>query len=246
MRKKQYEAFAGGESSILITTDAIGMGVNLPIRRILFMSLQKFDGEEIRYLTSQEVKQIGGRAGRKGIYEVGYVGAGGLEQAFIEESLQVQDEPIASAVIGPSEAILKIGSLPLNQKLALWSTKQEALDYYRKMDVRDYLLILDALKKYKLPQETQFRLMQLPFDVNQNELLECFLNYVEEHLIMNCSSITKPVYPGQMLGDLELYYQKLNLYYSFSKNFNIPFDEKWVYREREKLSEKINHLLLRL
>ncbi|WP_415564674.1 SUV3 C-terminal domain-containing protein, partial [Clostridium sporogenes] len=42
---------------------------------------------------------------------------------------------------------------------------------------------------------------------------------------------------------LELYYQKLNLYYSLSKNFNLNFDESWVYDERTKLSIEINKVL---
>src|SRR3712207_3558923 len=62
VRRKQYEQFINKESSILITTDAIGMGVNLPIRRIIFVDVKKFDGNQIRYLNSQEVKQIAGRA----------------------------------------------------------------------------------------------------------------------------------------------------------------------------------------
>jgi ATP-dependent RNA helicase SUPV3L1/SUV3 len=82
VRRMQYQAFINGESRILITTDAIGMGVNLPIRRIIFMTLQKFDGVELRYITSQEVKQIGGRAGRKGIYDIGYVGTAASSSSF--------------------------------------------------------------------------------------------------------------------------------------------------------------------
>ena len=54
VRKKQYEQFLSKESKILVSTDAIGMGVNLPIRRIVFMNTRKFDGEEVRDLTSQE------------------------------------------------------------------------------------------------------------------------------------------------------------------------------------------------
>ena len=49
------------------------MGLNLPIRRIVFLENEKFDGTRRRRLTSQEVKQIAGRAGRKGIYDVGKV-----------------------------------------------------------------------------------------------------------------------------------------------------------------------------
>lgn len=246
VRKKQYAMFNSGETSVLVTTDAIGMGVNLPIRRIIFMNMQKFDGEEVRYLTSQEIKQIGGRAGRQGIYEIGYVGTNGLEQSFIRESLEQPDAPLTSAVTGPSEAILKIHDLPLSQKLALWSTRHKTLGYYRKMDIRDYLLILEAVKNYKLPESEQYKLMRLPFDVNHPDLLDCFLDYVEEYFIDSYPQISKPNCYDQTLTGLETYYQKLNLYYSFSKNFRLEFDDRWVYREREILSEKINALLLHL
>jgi len=47
------EAFMNGTHSILISTDAIGMGVNLPIKRIVFTGIQKFDGEQMRLLTTQ-------------------------------------------------------------------------------------------------------------------------------------------------------------------------------------------------
>ena len=49
------------------------MGLNLPIRRVIFLENQKFDGTRVRTLTSQEIKQIAGRAGRKGMYEEGFV-----------------------------------------------------------------------------------------------------------------------------------------------------------------------------
>ena len=72
-RKKQVERFIKGETNIIVSTDAIGMGLNLPIRRIVFLENSKFDGTSRRRLTSQEVKQIAGRAGRKGLYEIGKV-----------------------------------------------------------------------------------------------------------------------------------------------------------------------------
>ncbi|MDF2685649.1 MAG: mitochondrial ATP-dependent helicase suv3precursor [Clostridia bacterium] len=247
VRRMQYEAFIRGKSNILITTDAIGMGVNLPIKRIIFMDIQKFDGEEIRYLTTQEVKQIGGRAGRKGIYDVGYVGSvNSVNQQFIKDCLEMKDEDLEKAVIGPSEAILKIKSLPLREKIALWSTEPVSLDYYRKMDVRDYLLVLDVIKYYKLPETDQYKLMKIPFDVNDDELMLCFVGYVEEFYNKNKEQLTKPRQDDGTLFEMERYYQKINLYYSFSKNFNIPFDEKWVYKERENVSKKINSLLLKL
>ncbi|NLT13733.1 MAG: RNA helicase [Clostridiales bacterium] len=246
VRRMQYHAFIKGTNKILITTDAIGMGVNLPIRRIVFMDLQKFDGEEKRYITSQETKQIAGRAGRKGIYDVGYVCTAGIDHEFVRENLETADEPLHQAVIGPGEAIMKIRGLPLREKLALWSTQEERLDYYTKMDVRDYLLILESVKQYRLPETAEFRLMKLPFDVNNMELLGTFLDFVDEFFIKKQAQIPKPQPSGSFLSELERYYQKLGLYYSFAKNFDIAFEPEWVYKERERTSARINKLLIKL
>ena len=243
VRKKQYDQFINKESTILISTDAIGMGVNLPIKRIIFMDIKKFDGNEIRYLTSQEVKQIAGRAGRKGIYEVGYVASYGNTQDFIRESLDTRDATIEEGVIGPSEAILKISSLSLREKLALWSTKEEKTPFYRKMDISEYLVVLDNLRSYKLEERIQWRLLKIPFDVSNDKMMNAFLKYVDELFIAKREIISKPQRLLEDLYELELYYQKINIYYSFSKVFKLNFDERWVYENRIKVSEDINGIL---
>jgi ATP-dependent RNA helicase SUPV3L1/SUV3 len=51
---------------VLVASDAIGMGLNLNIKRIIFSTLEKFDGTTRRHLTEAETKQIAGRAGRFG------------------------------------------------------------------------------------------------------------------------------------------------------------------------------------
>ncbi|MDD6794757.1 MAG: helicase-related protein [Clostridiaceae bacterium] len=246
VRKKQYEEFINKETKVLITTDAIGMGVNLPIRRIIFLSIKKFDGEEVRYLKSQEVKQIAGRAGRIGIYEKGYVASVGKNNEFINEKLQEDDSDIRKAVIGPTDAILRIKTLPLIEKLALWSTRKEKLDYYRKMDISDYIIVLDKLKSYKLKEEVQWKLLKVPFDVTQDSLMEQFLFFVDELFIVKSKTITRPVILSGNLDELEIYYQKINMYYSFCKLFNLDFDVQWVYDERIRVSDEINEILVRI
>ncbi len=48
----------------VVASDAIGMGLNLEIKRVIFESVHKFDGFQHRMLSVPEFKQIGGRAGR--------------------------------------------------------------------------------------------------------------------------------------------------------------------------------------
>ena len=52
----------------MVATDAIGMGINLNIRRIIFHTLVKFDGVGKRDITLTQIKQIAGRAGRRSRY----------------------------------------------------------------------------------------------------------------------------------------------------------------------------------
>ncbi len=73
VRRREAERFRTGEAEVLVATDAIGLGLNLPIRRLVFVSLEKFDGVTTRMLTPPEVRQIAGRAGRYGIHEEGQV-----------------------------------------------------------------------------------------------------------------------------------------------------------------------------
>ncbi len=73
VRRTESERFASGEADIVVATDAIGMGLNLPVRRVIFSTVHKFDGVETRPLNAAEVQQIAGRAGRFGMHDEGRV-----------------------------------------------------------------------------------------------------------------------------------------------------------------------------
>ncbi|MDE2437217.1 MAG: helicase [Sphingomonadales bacterium] len=63
-RNKQVALYQSGEVDYLVATDAIGMGLNLDIDHVAFAGLSKFDGVRQRRLTTAEMAQIAGRAGR--------------------------------------------------------------------------------------------------------------------------------------------------------------------------------------
>ncbi len=62
-----------GLLKIICGTDTLGVGVNVPIRSVLFTQLCKYDGRSNRLLTNREFKQVAGRAGRKGFDTEGHV-----------------------------------------------------------------------------------------------------------------------------------------------------------------------------
>ncbi|MGA9279379.1 DEAD/DEAH box helicase [Ilumatobacter sp.] len=62
-----------GLLKIICGTDTLGVGVNVPIRSVLFTQLCKYDGTSVRILSNREFAQIAGRAGRKGFDDRGDV-----------------------------------------------------------------------------------------------------------------------------------------------------------------------------
>lgn len=63
-RNAQVALYQSGEVDYLVATDAIGMGLNLDVEHVAFAGLSKYDGRRHRRLTSAEMAQIAGRAGR--------------------------------------------------------------------------------------------------------------------------------------------------------------------------------------
>ncbi|SFQ22637.1 Superfamily II RNA helicase [Amycolatopsis arida] len=62
-----------GLLKVICGTDTLGVGINVPIRTVLFSALTKFDGTRQRHLKAREFHQIAGRAGRAGFDSDGYV-----------------------------------------------------------------------------------------------------------------------------------------------------------------------------
>ncbi|MGH3880315.1 MAG: DEAD/DEAH box helicase [Actinophytocola sp.] len=62
-----------GLMKIVCGTDTLGVGINVPIRTVIFTALSKYDGQKVRLLKAREFHQIAGRAGRAGYDTVGNV-----------------------------------------------------------------------------------------------------------------------------------------------------------------------------
>jgi len=77
-----------GLLKVICGTDTLGVGINVPIRTVLFMKLCKFDGQKTGILSARDFHQIGGRAGRKGFDDIGWVVAQAPEH--VVENLKLE------------------------------------------------------------------------------------------------------------------------------------------------------------
>lgn len=246
-RKLQFEKFLNKENKVLVSTDAIGMGVNLPIKRIVFLESHKFDGTKIRPLASSEIKQIAGRAGRKGIYEYGFINSIYKEsKEAIRSSLASLDVPITKAFLAPTDDILKVSG-ELENKLKVWTSINPSEDFFIKINVDRLIGLIDIIKNLglykKLSQEEIFKAINIPFDEKEESTLKLwqyYLNFITDN---EYSSLPTPNLKDEDLLSLEIYYRNVNLYYSFSKAFNFEMDEHWISSERLRISVLIDKYL---
>ncbi len=79
-----------GLLKIICGTDTLGVGINVPIRTVLFTRLSKFDGQKTGILSARDFHQIGGRAGRKGFDDRGWVVAQAPEHVI--ENLKLAEK----------------------------------------------------------------------------------------------------------------------------------------------------------
>ncbi|GAB3377439.1 helicase-related protein [Massilia agri] len=73
VRRAQAERFREGQADIVVGTDALAMGLNMPIARIVMTTTVKYNGYEEEEISAALAKQIAGRAGRYGVHEEGFV-----------------------------------------------------------------------------------------------------------------------------------------------------------------------------
>ncbi len=86
-----------GLLKIICGTDTLGVGINVPIRSVLFTKLCKFDGEKVGILSVRDFKQIAGRAGRKGYDTQGSVVCQAPEHVIENKRLKMKADGATGA-----------------------------------------------------------------------------------------------------------------------------------------------------
>jgi ATP-dependent RNA helicase SUPV3L1/SUV3 len=242
-RKKQIALFNKGQTSVVVATDAIGMGLNLPIRRIVFLETEKFDGTRRRTLTSQEVKQIAGRAGRKGIYDVGKV-AFTSDISRMNRLLEKVDEPVQSFAIAPTSTVFERFQQhyrDLGIFFELWEqfeppkgTKKASLSEEREL----YELIKGTPIEARFSMMDLYGFLHLPFSAKEPLLVRQWLETMMA--ITDGSELPDPVIKKKGLEDTELSYKAIGLHLLFLYRMGKRTEAFYWERLREEISDEVH------
>lgn len=258
VRRAEAERFAKGEADVLVATDAIGMGLNLPIKRVVFSKVEKYDGYDTRTLETQELRQIAGRAGRFGMAEKGEV-----------STLNHEDQRILrNAIEGPSKEISCLLSIVPSDSQVL--QMKEAMQTYLLKPIltffKDHLVTTDPLfkaspmedmimlagladRRESLSMEEKFIYARTPIDRRDDEHLKMWEFWMKKH--ERGDAIKVGTYTMQYSGSMEdklWEYERsmkiLGAYCWLSWRFEEFFvDRESAEEQRQDISKRIEEIL---
>ena len=99
VRRAQAQRFRDGAADVVVGTDAIAMGLNMPIARVVMTTSVKYNGYEEEEISAALARQIAGRAGRFGVHEEGLVAGFDAETHNVMRSL-LREKPVPLKTTG--------------------------------------------------------------------------------------------------------------------------------------------------
>ncbi|KAG2239221.1 hypothetical protein Bca4012_023977 [Brassica carinata] len=234
---------ATNDFDVLVASDAIGMGLNLNISRIIFSTLEKFDGTETRDLTVSEIKQIAGRAGRfRSQFPVGEV-----------TCLHKEDLPLLhSSLKSPSPIIERAGLFPTYDLLSRYSQAHPKLGLYKILEhfvenaklssnyfisnVEDMMKAAVLVDELPLKLQDKYLFVVSPVDINDEISGRGFAQFAQNYSktrivrlreILSDDTVKVPRTPTE-LKELESIHKVLDLYVWLSLRLEDSFPDREV------------------
>lgn len=248
VRQEEARKFLDGETQIIVATDAIGMGMNLPIQRVIFLETAKFDGSEKRCLKAEEIQQIAGRAGRKGIYDTGLVNCEKCKP-LIARAMDERIAPITNAVLRFPESLLGL-DVALSQILEQWNNLKTNPGYKKEITTEQVALCreLEIITDHK---RLIYNFITIPFDSNNANLKNIWKTLFDDelnHRPYNYQRFLPEVYDHdqyQYLNTLEEDYKVCDLLYFYMARFHPMEEYEDISSRKKRISEQIVKILNR-
>jgi ATP-dependent RNA helicase SUPV3L1/SUV3 len=260
VRREEAARFRNGEAEVLVATDAIAMGLNLPIRRVVFSTTQKWNGKEERVVSAMELRQIAGRAGRYGIHEKGHVTGLTITDVHRVTEAVVHDrrpQPTEIIWVAPTtkhlERLAEINGEPkISRLLKFFQANILRADKYVKLaDLSEMIETVEYLEHYapafsRLPLEIRYAYARSP--VNRNGVGLAYLaRWAESHARLQPVSGEEiaGVYDRERLMALEEMSRIATLYMWLSQRFSRTYNNaRGIESLRAEVDEEIRKQLL--
>lgn len=246
VRHREAERFSSGETQVIVATDAIGMGLNLPVKRIVFLETEKFNGRSMRPLQPSEIQQVAGRAGRFGMFDKGLVTTIKEDMYFIQHGLSAEIEPIQNAMLSFPESLLSIDAR-VSRILSEWNDMAASAGFL-KGSVKTQISLAQHLENYTSDKELIYSLVTIPFDERDDELFELWSElsfslikrrnlYLDKRLTDALNGLE-----NMTVQELEHAYSITDLLFGFSTRARLDMDQEFIESKRA-ISEHIMNLL---
>lgn len=231
VRREQAERFAKGEVDVVITTDCIGMGLNLPIENVLFTKTSKYNGIAVEGLGTMLTKQLAGRAGRYGKFNKGYYG--GIDNEthnYVTKHVSKRLKPRLDKRLEvlPPERYIRILSerYKISNILETWADKLkfENGSIFVTTCMENQILIATWLEKsYPVEFKDFWRLIYCPIDFEKQRIEFC--DTVDR--VICGEPVPIPDFDTAYMGqnDLELLLREINMLRWFCNHYPDNFED---------------------
>jgi len=244
-RTKQATMFNDDTSDldVLVASDAIGMGLNLNISRIIFSTMMKFDGFCNRELTVAEIKQIAGRAGRYGSkFPVGEVTCVDAEDLpLLHSSLKSASPIIERAGLFPTFDLLSLysrlhGTDFFHPVLERFLEKAKLSPDYFIADCEDMLKVAAIVDDFPLGLYDKYLFCISPVDIRDDISVQGLVQFAENYARKGIVRLKEIFTPGTLqvpktdnqLKELESVHKVLELYVWLSFRMDDSFPDREV------------------
>ena len=262
VRREQARKFDKGLTDVIVSTDAISMGMNLPIKRIVFTTLTKFIDSKENPISVSEIKQISGRAGRYQRFPVGHVTCLQKVEDGINEIKHAMVTPLdqqTQSMVGPDLDIFtkvnnalitnNLPSLKLSEFLRLFNTMIFTKPFYC-VDLKEMIELAETVEDIDynntLSSAEIFGFACAPVNLGLMEHVQYYIWILKKFVSSETINNENINYNSNEIDYLETTIKCVELYQWLARHFNnknFSFEERDLLENKMMAIEKLNHLL---
>ncbi|KAJ2060193.1 RNA helicase [Coemansia sp. S2] len=183
-RAEQARLFNDPDSGydVLVASDAVGMGINLTINRVVFTTLSKWDGNMTRPISVSQTRQIGGRAGRhnSGVDGGKVTTLVASDIKNLDKTMGLQPHQLRVAGLKPPAEVIEVFSrqfpkVPFSQLWSMFRDIANVSDDYFLCNFRDQEAIASAIGHLGLSIKDMYQFIYAPINCRDEIVKDCLV-----------------------------------------------------------------------